>query len=123
MFTFVPCRAVDKYYQYRGMRPDVRTLMSTAGFGRSVVFVRGERTPDYESAAIYNPFDLRSDAPVFVWDRNQDVREQVLTTYSDRSFWFLDGPTITGHGYEIVGGPLNTDEASSFPSAKVLPAS
>ncbi len=113
--TFFPWRAVDKYHHYRGMRPDVRTLSTETPFGRSVVFVRGNRAPDYASAAIYNPVDLNKDAPIFAWDRDLTVRQQVLMAYPDRRVWFLNGPTVTGKGFEIAGGPLTTAEAARFP--------
>jgi hypothetical protein len=103
------------------MRPDVRELSVSVPFGRSIVFVRGNRHPDYASAAIYNPVDLRADAPIFVWDRDRSLREQVLMAYSDRPVWFLDGPTLTGKGYEIVGGPLSVDQAERFPAGSAAP--
>jgi hypothetical protein len=119
VITFFPWRAMDKYYHYRGMRPDVRTLSTATPFGRSIIFVRGNRAPDYASAAIYNPIDLTADAPIFVWDRDPGVRKQVLSVYSGRPVWFLDGPTVTGRGFEIAGGPMRGEEAAKFPSRTV----
>jgi hypothetical protein len=115
LVTFFPWRAIDKYYHYRGMKADVRALLNTTPFGRSLVFVRGNRAPDYASAAIYNPIDLAADATIFAWDRDVTVRQKVLNVYSDRPVWFLDGPTVTGGGFEIVGGPLRSEDAARFP--------
>ena len=106
LVCFFPWRAMDKYYHYRNMRPDVRELAEERGFGRSVVLVRGKRHPDYASAGFYNPLDMKSGAPVYVWDRDPAITRQALEAYRDRSVWILDGPTRTGRGFRVVAGPV-----------------
>jgi 4-amino-4-deoxy-L-arabinose transferase-like glycosyltransferase len=106
LFNYFPWRSLDKYHHYLRMRPDIRTLSRGRGFGRSLVFVRGERFPDYASAAIYNPLDLTSNVPIFVWDHDPAVRAKILCTYPDRPTWIVEGPSITHAGYRIVAGPL-----------------
>lgn len=106
LVTFVPWRAMDKYYHYRGMRPDIRTLAQRYDFGSSLILVRGNRHPDYHSAATYNPLDLRAKQPVYAWDRDSTTREAVLRAYPDRPVWLGDGPSVTGEGYRVVAGPL-----------------
>ena len=78
LVNYFPWRSLDKYHHYLRMRPDVRVLARLHDFGRSLVLIRGERFPDYASAAIYNPLDLHADAPVYAWDRNSEVRDQLL---------------------------------------------
>jgi hypothetical protein len=107
--TFIPWRAFDKYRHYRGMRPDILKLAESHGFGRSLVLVRGDRHPDYASVFTYNPLDLRSDGPIYAWDKDPAVRQQVVAAYPDRPVWFVDGPCITGRGYELVSGPWPAD--------------
>ncbi|HUI78103.1 MAG TPA: glycosyltransferase family 39 protein [Bryobacteraceae bacterium] len=107
LVNYFPWRSLDKYYHYLRMRPDVQDLARTHGFGRSLVLIRGERFPDYASAAIYNPIDLKAATPVYAWDRNPAVRAEVLRVYADRPVWILEGPSITGAGYRIAAGPLN----------------
>jgi hypothetical protein len=115
LVTFVPWRAVDKYYHYRNMRPDVRTLERDGAFGtRSLVFVRGRRHPDFASATAYNPLDLTADVPLFAWDISREAREQALATYADRPVYFVDGPTRTGDGFKVIAGPLTAAQARSF---------
>jgi len=109
--TFVPWRATDKYYHYRDMRPDIRVMAKREGFGRSLVIIRGQRHPDYASAAIYNPLDLEADVPIYVWDRTTESTEAVIAHYADRAIWIVDGPTVTGGGYEVRAGPLDADQA------------
>ncbi len=106
LLVFVPWRAIDKYPHYRGMRPDVRSLAAAHRFGRSLVLVRGRPHPDYASAFAYNPVDLSSDATLYAYDRDPELRARVLAAYPDRPVWVLDGPTITGRGFEIHAGPL-----------------
>ena len=106
LIAYVPWRAADKHHNYLRMRADVRELAAQRGFGRSLVLVRGERFPDYMSAAVYNPLDLQSDAPIYVWDRSADVRSKIMSLYPDRPVWVLEGPTITGGGYRVAEGPL-----------------
>ena len=107
LVNYVPWRSFDKYYHYLRMSPDVRDLARTHGFGRSLVLIRGEDFPDYASAAVYNPIDLKADAPVYAWERDPSVRDEVLRVYADRPVWIVEGPSITHAGYRIAAGPLN----------------
>ena len=67
--TFLPWRALDKYDGYRGMRPWAREIAADPSMSNALILVRGERHPDFASAAIYNPLDLYGPRPVFAWDR------------------------------------------------------
>jgi hypothetical protein len=104
--TFVPWRAIDKYHHYRGMRPDLHELARTHGFGRDLILVAGRRHPDYASAAALNSPDLRDDQPLYAWDQSPEVRQRVRAAFPDRRAWLVAGPTVTGAGYQVVGGPL-----------------
>lgn len=115
LVNYFPWRAVDKYHHYEQMRPDVRELARKLDFGPSLVLVRGDRHPDYASAAAYNPLDLRAPAPIYVWDRNPEVRRRVIEAYRDRKIWILEGPTRTGAGYRVVAGPLAAEAALALP--------
>ncbi len=113
--TFFPWRAIDKYHHYRGMRPDVRAMARELGFDRDLVLVRGERHPDYGSAAVYNPVDLEADVPIYAWDRDARTRRALLEHYADRDVWILAGPTLTGAGFELVEGPVSAAELLARP--------
>ena len=110
LVNYFPWRAIDKYHHYLGMRPDIRELADERAFGKSLVLVRGNQHPDYASAAIYNPLDLRADAPIYAWDQNPEVRAAVLKAYSDRPVWVVNGPTITRRGFEVVEGPMSANQ-------------
>ncbi|MGH7502345.1 MAG: ArnT family glycosyltransferase [Longimicrobiales bacterium] len=110
IIVFVPWRGIDKYFHYRNMRPDVRRLASEEDFGRSLVFIRGERHPDYASAAIYNPLDLSADVPIYVWDRGPEISRRVLEAFPDRPIHVIDGPTRTGAGFHVAGLRIAPEE-------------
>jgi len=114
--TFLPWRAVDKYHEYRGMRPYVRQLRASGVFGDGVVIVRGLRHPDYASAAIYNPLDFSDPSPVFVWDGGGKYGD-LSGVFPTRPFWIVAGPTITGGGYEILAGPAGGGVLDSLNAA------
>lgn len=104
--AFMPWRAVDKYYHYRGMQPGVRDLVRAGALDDGLVLIQGRRHPDFASAAIYNPLDLAADQPIFAWDRSPATRRAVLAAFPDRPVWLVEGPTVSGDGYRIVAGPL-----------------
>jgi len=113
LINYIPWRAIDKYHNYLGLRPDIRYLAKTYKFGKSLVLVEGDSRPDYASAAVYNPLDLRADAPVYAWDQNLEVRSQLLKTYADRPVWVVAGPSVTGAGFRVLEGPLPADQVSA----------
>lgn len=110
LVTFFPWRAIDKYHDYLGMAPGIRRLARDGRFGRDLVLVRGETSRDYPSAAVYNPIDLAGDGPVFARDRGSALRSRLLARYQDRRVWIVDGPSLTGRGFEIVRGPIPARE-------------
>ncbi len=107
LVVFVPWRATDKYFHYRGMRPDIRAVAAQPEMRGSVVLIRGRRHPDFASAAIYNPIDLSAPAPIFAWDQGDDARRALVDHYPDRRFYIMEGPTVTGGGFEMRAGPLD----------------
>jgi hypothetical protein len=106
LLNYLPWRTVDKYHDYRGMRPDVRALREELGTEPALVLVRGKMRPDLASALPYNPIDLNAPRPIFAWDRDPSVRERLLQAYRDRPVYVLDGPTRTGRGFALVAGPI-----------------
>lgn len=110
LITYIPWRSVDKYYHYLEMQPGIRELQAEFQFGRSLILIRGENFPDYASAAVYNPLDFSSNAPIYAFDDDPVITKQVLEAYPDRQVWFVNGLTITGRGYEILAGPFKAQE-------------
>jgi hypothetical protein len=106
LMTFVPWRAIDKYHHYLGMRPDVPSLMASHGVvDGALVLIRGKEHPDYTSAATFNPLDWNSDQTLYAFDRSAETTAALLRAYPSRPVWVLNGPSITGRGYEVVARP------------------
>lgn len=111
IINYFPWRAVDKYYHYLNMRPDVLALDEEHEFGESILLVQGSAHPDYASAWTYNPLDYSAPVPIYAWDENPETTALVLSSFADRSVWILQGPSLTGKGYEVVEGPISPQEA------------
>lgn len=111
--NFLPWRAIDKYHHYRNMRSDIRFLAQQNDFSSSLVLIQGERDPDYMSAATYNTPTLNSDDPIYAWDRNPEIRSQLLQAYPERKVWVIEGPSRTGAGYRIIKGPISAKQLHS----------
>ena len=100
--VYLPWRSMDKYQNYLGMTPALQRLDQETHFGRSIVFVRGKTFPDYASAVVYNPLDLRSGETLYAKDNSPIVRNLLIRAYPDRPIWIVDGPSITGAGYRVI---------------------
>lgn len=111
VINFLPWRALDKYHHYRGMRPDIRVLAQERKFGKSLVFIKGNRHTDYASAAVYNPIDLHTDATIYAWARTDQINTKVAAAYSDRPVWVVDGPSLTGGTYKVVATPVAASQS------------
>ena len=109
--NYLPWRAVDKYYRYLGMRPDIRHLAEEYRFGKSLVLVRGNAQPDYASAFPYNPTNFSADVPIYAWDRGPELQAKLVAAYPNRPVWIVNGPSITGNGYKVIAGPPPKDHA------------
>jgi hypothetical protein len=112
LVNFLPWRAADKYRGFRGMLADIRVLATENDFDGDLVLIRGDRAPDYASAAVLNPIDISrtASATLYAWDRDPQVRRATLQTFPDRRVWIVDGPTISGSGYRVARGPVSATE-------------
>lgn len=117
LLVFLPWRAVDKYFHYRGMRPEARRVAAAPRFANGIILVRGRGFPDYASATVYNPIDPTSGQPLFAWDHGPALRRALARSYAGRPFWILNGPTVSGAGFEIVAGPLSAAELLARPDS------
>jgi hypothetical protein len=72
----------------------------------ALVLIRGEAHPDLNSALVYTALDPYGDEPVIAWDRDPGVRQRLLAAYPDRDVWLIDGPSVTGSGYQVQEGPV-----------------
>jgi hypothetical protein len=49
-------------------------------------------------------------AVVYAWNRNPEIRTALVKTFSNRTIWLVDGPTVTGTGFRVSGGPYTASE-------------
>lgn len=110
VISFVPWRAIDKYHNYRGMNPGMRTMLEEQDFDNALLLINGEAHPDLNSALVYTALDPYGDKPVIAWNRDPEVRQRLLEAYPEKNVWFVDGPSRTGDGYRISAGPLKASE-------------
>jgi hypothetical protein len=110
LLNFVPWRAIDKYHHYRNMRPDVRGIIAGEAAGPTLLLISGRKHPDLNSALVYSAIDPKGEEPVVAWDRSPDVRQRVLQAYPERPVFLIDGPSVTGMGYQIRAGPLSAED-------------
>ena len=78
------------------------------------MLVQGSQVPDYASTWVYNPLIPYADAPVYAWDRDAQVRAQLVAAYSERPIWIVRGPALTSGAFEVVDGPLSADELAGL---------
>jgi hypothetical protein len=102
VINYLPWRALDKYYHYLRMRPDICHILPNNRDSKDLVLVQGERFPNFASSMACNPLDLSEGTPIFAWDRNPIIRNELLKYYSDRTIWTVQGPSLTGNGYKVV---------------------
>ncbi|MGD2112843.1 MAG: hypothetical protein PVI50_05615 [Gammaproteobacteria bacterium] len=108
--AFMPWRAVDKYFHYNNMRPDIRQLAQANDFSNGLVLVSGNRFDDYMSAAVYNAPEVEKGSVIYAWDRDSATRTALLEAFGNRRIWLVDGPTVTGAGFRVAAGPLSAAE-------------
>jgi hypothetical protein len=108
--TFVPWRAIDKYFHYNNMRPDIRQLAQAHDFNHGLVLISGNRFDDYMSAAVYNAPEVGKGPVIYAWDRDPATRAALLEAFGNRRVWLVDGPTVTGTGFRVAAGPLSAAE-------------
>jgi 4-amino-4-deoxy-L-arabinose transferase-like glycosyltransferase len=107
LVNYFPWRALDKYHGYLGMRPGILALARENDFGAGLVLIQGEAFPDYAAAAVYNPLSFEAPVPIYAWDKDAATRDRVTAAFPDRPVWVVEGPSLTGGGYRVVGCTRN----------------
>lgn len=110
VMVFIPWRAVDKYFRYLEIRPGIASLAEEHNFGKSLVLIRGNESPDYQAAWTQNPLNFEGESPIFAHDKEKQISEKLVAAYEDRMIWIVEGPSLTGEGFRVVSGPLRSDE-------------
>lgn len=106
LVNYLPWRAFDKYHNYLGIRADISQMKRNYDWRNALILIRGAESPDYQAAWIHNPLDFETDAPIFAHDKTAELRKRLFEAYPERTVWIINGPTVTGRGYEISGVPM-----------------
>ncbi len=109
LMNYFPWRAVDKYYNYLLMRPEIAAIAKKYGFGKDLVLIRGNVHPDYSSAWIYNSTDIGRGSGTVYAHWKPHLRNRLREAFPDRRVWLLDGPSRTQAGYRVQG-PFSPEE-------------
>lgn len=110
LISYMPWRASDKYYRFLEMQPAISQLAKNFNFGKSLVLIRGNEHPDYQSAWIYNPLNFDGESPIYAFDKSSEIREELLRSYADRKVWIVAGPSLSNGEYEIELGPVDAEQ-------------
>ncbi|MBP6214171.1 MAG: hypothetical protein KA447_14120 [Pyrinomonadaceae bacterium] len=110
LISYIPWRASDKYYRYLEMQPGISRFSRQFDSEKSLVLIRGNEHPDYQSAWIYNPIDFDGGGTLYAFDKSPKILTELLKKYSDRKIWVVNGPTIANGEYRIESGPLDASE-------------
>jgi len=84
VLTWIPWRACDKYWRYRGMGGEPRAAVEAAKLERELVIVQGERHPDYAALAWLNPMRWDADEPLFAWAKDPATAAELLRAFEGR---------------------------------------
>lgn len=101
-----PWRCVTKYYRYRDVAADPRSLAAERQMGRALVFVRSPSRADYQSAFNFNSPGFSGPGPVYVLDAGPQNRARIAQQYADRPVWILGPGSKPGSGLVVLAGPL-----------------
>jgi hypothetical protein len=106
-FVFiVPWRCVTKYYRYREVGADVRSLAAEKGFDGGLVFVRAVYRSDYQSAFNFNAAGLDGPGPVYAQDMGDEHRNRVVAAFPNRPIWVIGRPPDNSPRLVVLAGPL-----------------
>lgn len=103
--TFLPWRALTKYYRYRDISRDVIELEAKHQMTGALVFVRSEDDSDYQSAFTWNPVPLEGPGTIYARDVDRESREAVVRAWPARPI-FVVGREADEEHMRLLAGPL-----------------
>jgi hypothetical protein len=94
--TWTPWRALDKYHEYRGIRPSQVGAPELRELRDALVLVAGRRHPDFAQAALLNRFEDRAATATFAWMRDVGTVDALLAAYPSRMLYCLRDGELLG---------------------------
>jgi hypothetical protein len=102
LVNFFPWRAVDKYFHYLGMRPDIREMERRGELKDKLVVIKGDEHPDYASAWIYNPLQMEKGETIYARHVDDDTYDRLKQSFPDREIVWMLGPSLSGKGFQRI---------------------
>ena len=93
LVTFIPWRAMDKYYHYRDIRADAGEIIERNVPSGALVLVESDRVADYEAIFNKNPVDLNSGGTIIATSKGIESRHMLKAMYPGRPVFLLERKT------------------------------
>ena len=103
MVSFLPWRATERYWGFRGAHSGYRELAATGALGNALVFVRTDSAADFANAFALNSPDLSG--PIFLRDRGPAVNAQIIARYPGRPVKLVTAEDVLARRKVIGRGP------------------
>lgn len=96
VLVWLPWRALDKYRDYRGVRPSLVAAAPLEQLDNALVLVAGRRHPEFAQAALLNRFEDPRSTVSFAWLRDESTVDALIAAYPARSVYCLRGSELSG---------------------------
>ncbi|MDQ4421025.1 hypothetical protein OOT33_11365 [Sphingobium sp. DEHP117] len=93
LFAFLPWRAVEKYWEFRGFHSGYREMAAAGATDNALIFVKSDDVSEFGSAFTLNTPDLSG--PVFVRDLGPAANAEIIARLPGRAVWHI-APRATG---------------------------
>jgi len=107
VLVFVPWRAATRYYRYRDIGNEIRSLEKTHDWNDALIFVRADGRESYQAA--FNALDPRLETghPVYARDSDDPAsRAAVLRHFPERDVWIVGTGPGPDRRLRVLAGPL-----------------
>ena len=103
MVCFLPWRAAERYWGFRGAHSGYRELAATGALDNALVFVRTDSAADFANAFALNSPNLSG--PIFLRDQGPAVNAQIIARYPGRRVKLISAEPGPGGRRVIESSP------------------
>ena len=103
MISFLPWRATERYWGFRGAHTGYRELAATGALDNAFVFIKTNSTADYGNAFTLNSPDLTG--PIFLRDQGPSVNAQIIARYPGRPVRLISAEDLRARTGVVRSGP------------------
>ena len=90
--SFLPWRATGRYSLVRGAHSNYRDLEATGRLDNALIFVRSDKSPEFDNAFTLNSPDLTG--PIFLRDRGAEANAQIIARYPSRHVYMASAADL-----------------------------